>query len=791
MPPLNRQDTRPSVYSWWSDSNPGLKGPTINIHAVAKPLMKRMYHRQALKFIRENRDRPLSTTTLETYSSYLPWNYVSPSTKDAILEDLSSRSASEADACALVKSPFVFNYITQMLGSPDVGAQIYSCKLLGELARHKSTTSAILEASICERLVSLLLDGETGVVAWAVFTLSQIARWLDGAQAIVDAKALDHVVELLESSSPNIREETCELVGRLAIHGPTASAVLELQLCLRLVPLLCFEDSGIIAKATYALSQIAHWTDGAQAILDAKILEHVLISPMPGVSPHKVSDYERPLLKILGSLRSTVREWACELIGRLASHNSTAPAIFELELKPFTRLVSLLQEEDSLVVARAAYALSQIAHWPAGAGVVIESMALDRILTNSSAEDYKSPILMLLESPSSDIREWVCALVGRLSGHDFTAPAILQMKPYTQLVSLLSDEDSGVLEWATYTMSQIAHRVDGTQAVVDAGVLDRVLVLLQSPNQNIRAHSCELVGRISSQSTVPVTLELNLCKQLVRLLGDRDPRVVEWATYALSEVSQRLDHDGAQTIINTKVLENVLELLESPSPEIRKWTCCLVGRLANQSTGPAILTLRVYEQLVSLLADGNSEVTEWATYALSEISKWSEGAHTLVDAKVQDNVLVLFESSSPDIRKWTCRLVGRLASHRSTVATVLELDPCKQLAFLLGDNDHGVIVWATYALSQISSQLSEGAQAAFDTEILRQLLLLLESPRQEVRNRASHLVEHLAGSESIALVLAIVGLKPSEQLVFCRREPETKSTFNCGWRDNCIWSHLL
>ncbi|KAJ7791243.1 hypothetical protein B0H14DRAFT_198398 [Mycena olivaceomarginata] len=78
MPPLNRQDSRPSIYSWWSDSNPGLRGPTINLHAAAKPLMRLMYYRQALDIIRKNRGSPLTSTVLETYSSYFPWDYVSP-----------------------------------------------------------------------------------------------------------------------------------------------------------------------------------------------------------------------------------------------------------------------------------------------------------------------------------------------------------------------------------------------------------------------------------------------------------------------------------------------------------------------------------------------------------------------------------------------------------------------------------------------------------------------------------------------------------------------------------------
>jgi hypothetical protein len=79
MPPLTRTDTRASIFSWWSDSNSLLRyGPTINLHAVAKPLIKLMYHRQAMEFIKKNRFRRLSTEMLEIYWSYLPYVDILP-----------------------------------------------------------------------------------------------------------------------------------------------------------------------------------------------------------------------------------------------------------------------------------------------------------------------------------------------------------------------------------------------------------------------------------------------------------------------------------------------------------------------------------------------------------------------------------------------------------------------------------------------------------------------------------------------------------------------------------------
>jgi hypothetical protein len=73
MSPSTRPDTPQSIHSWWSDRNSLLQGPTINLHTLAKPFLKRMHHRQALQLIEKNRGIPLSRDVLETYSSYFPY----------------------------------------------------------------------------------------------------------------------------------------------------------------------------------------------------------------------------------------------------------------------------------------------------------------------------------------------------------------------------------------------------------------------------------------------------------------------------------------------------------------------------------------------------------------------------------------------------------------------------------------------------------------------------------------------------------------------------------------------
>ncbi|KAJ6580906.1 hypothetical protein B0H19DRAFT_487893 [Mycena capillaripes] len=173
MQPLTRQETHSSTLSWWSDKNPGLQPPSINLHAVAKPLMKLLYHRQAMAFIKRNHTSPLSSEIMATYSRYLRWTSVSSFTKAAILSELSNTCASPEDARTVVDS-LRFWYLVEMLDSPAPRVRSSACRLLGSLASHGCTAPDIAE--LCRRLQSLLGDKDTKVVLGANYALSQIPR---------------------------------------------------------------------------------------------------------------------------------------------------------------------------------------------------------------------------------------------------------------------------------------------------------------------------------------------------------------------------------------------------------------------------------------------------------------------------------------------------------------------------------------------------------------------------------------------------------------------------------------
>ncbi|KAJ7476535.1 hypothetical protein FB451DRAFT_1243493 [Mycena latifolia] len=224
MHPLTRQPTPASVHSYWSDRN--LPGPTINLHAAAKPLMRFMYHRDALEFIRKTRSAQLSSEDMQIYSSYLTYKYVSSSTKTAILTELHARVKSETDPCVVADS--LEPHVDDLLASPDAEVRRSMCWVLAALACHEAAVPTVLRGKPCHGLVHLLRDENTEVITMAAQALYTIAKWPDGAQATVDANVLDYVVDFIEDPLGYLVQTnwSWDMLEQLARPEATANVVM-------------------------------------------------------------------------------------------------------------------------------------------------------------------------------------------------------------------------------------------------------------------------------------------------------------------------------------------------------------------------------------------------------------------------------------------------------------------------------------------------------------------------------------------------------------------------------------
>ncbi|KAJ6514354.1 hypothetical protein C8R47DRAFT_1091011 [Mycena vitilis] len=238
-PPLHRTE---SLHSWWSDSNS--LGPTISIHAAAKPLMKLLYHRQVTSFIEGNGFGPLSATTMELCCSYLGFKYISPKTKILILRELRMRIASKEEAHTAVDSLTPNrDLVAELLRSPNAQVRCDMCNVLGALASHDAAWGLKV---LPECASSLLFDQNAEVQKSTLYFLAKVSERPDDAETV---KAICQGVTTLglDLNGPYLSLHAREILRNIAMH--------EVGLCL-VEPGTAETSQAAIEAQRHALSKI-------------------------------------------------------------------------------------------------------------------------------------------------------------------------------------------------------------------------------------------------------------------------------------------------------------------------------------------------------------------------------------------------------------------------------------------------------------------------------------------------------------------------------------------------------
>ncbi|KAJ7479237.1 armadillo-type protein [Mycena latifolia] len=304
------------------------------------------------------------------------------------------------------------------------------------------------------------------------------------------------------------------------------------------------------------------------------------------------------------------------------------------------------------------------------------------------------------------------------------------------------DVNFGVIERALRALTSIATSPEGAQTTVDANVLEPLPELLESPNTGVREWTCELLARLAwQQSTRAAVLHEKPCLQLVSLLRDDNLTVLESAAKALNFIVEA--PEGARAAVDAKVLDCVGGLLEYSGVHVRCWTYNILEKLVPH-TPTAVLT-----QLVSLVRNGNPAVMERAAKALHRIIASPTGEQAAMDATVFGCMLELLGSQNIRVRKWTCEWIAELVCQEAAKDTILGLQPCVPLVFLLRDENTDVIQAAVQALYWIAAT-PHGALAVVEANVLDSVAGLFESSSTLVLNWTCDMLDKLASQELTA-----------------------------------------
>ncbi|KAJ7476487.1 hypothetical protein FB451DRAFT_244872 [Mycena latifolia] len=130
------------------------------------------------------------------------------------------------------------------------------------------------------------------------------------ACVVADSLGL-HLDTLLGSADAEIRRSMCCVLAVLARHATTGPAVLREKPCHRLVILLRDENREVSTSAAQALYILAYWPEGAQAAVDANVLDCLV-------------DFMESALPYLVEWQMT---WSWEMLVRLACQPVTAGVV--------------------------------------------------------------------------------------------------------------------------------------------------------------------------------------------------------------------------------------------------------------------------------------------------------------------------------------------------------------------------------------------------------------------------------------------------------------------------------
>ncbi|KAJ7248777.1 hypothetical protein C8J57DRAFT_1724161, partial [Mycena rebaudengoi] len=606
MPPLTRQQTFGSTRSWWSDSNPHLRGPTINLHAAAKPLMKLLYNRQALDFIINNRSIPLSAMEFELYLSYLLCDYVSTSTKHTILEDLSRKVFCDPEA--LVADSNMLHDLLQLLEVPvamDIRMWEAVRPILGRLAECEvtaETTCGSLVALLCDSRVPHVVDGVLFVLSST--SLIKFSPVTSGAS--VEGKLLDRLLDILEDSSPTELHRLCilKIVSNLVLHERTAVAAVEACILNHIEQLLRSRPANLYSHIFSILENLASHESTAIAVV--RMLPLDLLGPRW----HKSVD-GTALIDPLAS------RWEVLATTRLlaAPRKATAEATC-------SSLVALACDSDMpQIVDGAIWLLSRVAQIqfpPVTTGVSVEVKLLVHLVDMLEAPKtakWRYPVIfqtlshLALYDECSAVAIVEANMLESLGSYESTAMAVVRILPLDLLGTFWRVDNIAPIDTLTRWWEGVTVKVlDAPRKATAEETCGSLVALLCDSDmpQGAVDGALWVLSRIPNIKFPPVTSRVSVNAERLGRLVDmlKAPNTAKWRYPVILQTLSLLtlhNESSAVAVVEANILNSVEKLLGSRPTDLYQHIFQMLESLAShESTAKATVHILPLDMLGTL-----------------------------------------------------------------------------------------------------------------------------------------------------------------------------------------------
>ncbi|KAF0698767.1 Aste57867_10625 [Aphanomyces stellatus] len=262
----------------------------------------------------------------------------------------------------------------------------------------------------------------------------------------------------------------------------------------------------------------------------------------------------------------------------------------------------------------------------------------------------------LLMSPNDEVREQAVWALGNISGDSPNCrDLVLEAGAILPLLHQLSERATpSMLRNATWTLSNFCRGKPQPRFELVRPALSTLARLIFSQDEDVLTDACWALSYLSDgpNEKIQAVIEAGVVPRLIELLLHTNTSV---QTPALRTIGNIVTGDDLQTqlVINEGALNRLLPLLQSPKKGIRKEACWTVSNITAGSTDQiqAIVLSNIIPPLIQLLAHGEFEVRKEAAWAISNASSGGsrEQLHYLVQQGCIPALVALLDATDSKI----------------------------------------------------------------------------------------------------------------------------------------------